>query len=114
MSGIICANYGNRMYPRLKPCKSAYHAHCFRQHANDKFPVLKAKDLDDCLLDEEEELDDIFRGKDKSVMDSEMGELSQCLLVGPQAMLKHVGHVQYPEVLQIVKNIMRFLSRHLS
>ncbi|KAL7565458.1 hypothetical protein ACA910_020841 [Epithemia clementina (nom. ined.)] len=32
-------------------CDGIWHAKCYRQHENDHFPVLKAADLDDALLD---------------------------------------------------------------
>ena len=41
------------------PCKGGWHAHCYKQSSLDRFPVLRASDLDDAMVDpddfEEEE-----------------------------------------------------------
>ena len=39
-------------------CKGAWHAECYAQHSGDRFPVLRASDLDDALLTEEDLEDD--------------------------------------------------------
>ena len=57
MSGVICANFGCREN-RGKICNGAWHAKCYTQHKDDKFPVLKAADLDECLMDESTMVDE--------------------------------------------------------
>ncbi|KAL7560166.1 hypothetical protein ACA910_016595 [Epithemia clementina (nom. ined.)] len=65
LSGIICANFGCSRGTTLK-CSGAWHDHCYTQHKEDKFPVLRAADLDNALMDTEddgEDLDDPDRFK---------------------------------------------------
>lgn len=35
-------------------CRGAWHAGCFVQSKHDRFPVLRASDLDDAMMDPEE------------------------------------------------------------
>ena len=51
MSGIICGNFG-ACRTSSEVCKGAWHAKCFVQAANDRFPVLGVSDLDHALLNE--------------------------------------------------------------
>ena len=58
MSGIICTNYGIKQGNRIKECNAAFHDSCYKQCYNDIFPVLKAKDLEDALVDDDVEEED--------------------------------------------------------
>ena len=61
--GITCANFGLRTRG-ISTCQGAFHAKCYRQSADDSFPALRMKDLDDCLVDESDphfEDEDRFR-----------------------------------------------------
>jgi len=57
----VCANFGETrgLGP---PCRGTWHAKCYRQFDNDKFPVLKASDLDDSMVDP----DDFAEEEDES------------------------------------------------
>ncbi|KAL7556653.1 hypothetical protein ACA910_017592 [Epithemia clementina (nom. ined.)] len=48
--GNICVNYGHTRGTTLR-CDGRWPAKCYQQHKNDHFPVLKAAELDDALLD---------------------------------------------------------------
>jgi hypothetical protein len=58
MKGIVCANFGERRCPMIPICYGAWHAKCYVQREEDRFPVLLAKDLDDSILDEGDQGDD--------------------------------------------------------
>lgn len=51
--GVVCANYGHKR-PLSGLCKGAWHARCYRQTERDRFPVLRASDLDDAMLTAED------------------------------------------------------------
>jgi hypothetical protein len=57
LGGIICANLGFERGLGLEICLRGWHGSCYAQHERDRFPLLAAKDLDDCLV-EESEMDD--------------------------------------------------------
>ena len=50
-SGVVCANFGCRVNG-IEPCFGAWHAKCFHQAKEDKFPVLSLSDLEESLIDE--------------------------------------------------------------
>jgi len=52
-SGIVCGNYGHSPGSGLV-CAGVWHAACYKQYRLDKFPVLKASDLDDDMVDPED------------------------------------------------------------
>ena len=52
LCGIVCANFGNTR-GTSRTCAGIWHAKCYAQLAEDKFPVYEAGDLDDALLDNE-------------------------------------------------------------
>lgn len=53
MCGIMCANFGHSR-GTTRQCKGVWHPRCYQQGDKDNFPVLKAKDLDDALMDDED------------------------------------------------------------
>jgi len=52
-SGIVCGNFGHSRGSGLV-CTGAWHAACYKHYRLDKFPVLKASDLDDAMVDPKE------------------------------------------------------------
>ena len=50
--GLVCGNYGHSR-GTSRVCKNAWHANCYCQSQDDRFPVLEPGDLDDALLDGE-------------------------------------------------------------
>ena len=50
-SGVVCANFGSRTNG-VELCFGAWHAKCFHQGREDKFPVLSLSDLEESLIDE--------------------------------------------------------------
>ena len=50
-SGVVCANFGCRVNG-VELCFGAWHAKCFHQSKEDKFPVLSLSDLEESLIDE--------------------------------------------------------------
>ena len=51
--GVVCANYGHKR-PLSGLCKGAWHARRCRQAERDRFPALRASDLDDAVLTAED------------------------------------------------------------
>ena len=39
ISGVICGNFGHEQIPGYQ-CSEVYHAKCYRQHKDNRFPVL--------------------------------------------------------------------------
>jgi hypothetical protein len=58
LNGVVCANFGCDRGLGLGACAKAWHGKCYVQHVQDKFPVLRMKDLDDALMSEEDLEDD--------------------------------------------------------
>jgi endogenous inhibitor of DNA gyrase (YacG/DUF329 family) len=58
LKGIVCANFGERRCQSIPICYGAWYAGCYKQKAEDRFPVLRAKDLDDSVLDDDDLVDD--------------------------------------------------------
>ena len=52
LCGIVCANFGSTR-GTSKACHGIWHARCYKQLTEDKFPVYEAGDLDDALMDSE-------------------------------------------------------------
>ena len=61
--GILCANFGCVRGP-YQICQRAWHGSCYRQHALDRFPVLKRDDLGQAFAEDDEEPEDPSRFKE--------------------------------------------------
>ena len=74
MCGIVCANFGCTR-GTSKRCGGIWHAKCYRQLTEDRFPVYEPGDLDDALLDNElnsEMVDDEARFQEARIGDDLM------------------------------------------
>jgi hypothetical protein len=58
LKGIVCANFSAVRSPMIPICYGAWHAGCYEQKEEDRFPVLRAKDLDDSIMEDVDLLDD--------------------------------------------------------
>jgi hypothetical protein len=54
LNGVVCGNFGYDYGLGLGACLSAWHGKCYKQHAQDKFPVLRMQDLVNALMSEED------------------------------------------------------------
>ena len=64
LCGIVCANFGFKRRVTNNECRNAWHASCYVQHINDRFPSMNSKLEDEDLIDEDEmEVEDKRRFK---------------------------------------------------
>ena len=78
MRDLICVNYGAKRGVTLSACRGAWHGRCYRQLAEDGFPVLEIQDIEDSVVDDNiMEEEDKFRFKEGRDGDSLMTQF-QC------------------------------------